>query len=131
MFLNKWANSYFNLNNFKKSQEIYNRSVEIDSSNYYALMNLGIIQFQYKNYKKTNEYFLKCLQSEKPNLFLTYKNLGTSYLVLNKNDEAIESYENALKYGSAPDILKNLNILWIRKGDTEKATYYKNLLEKK
>ncbi len=130
-FLNSWASSYLEINEVVSAKTIFRRVVEKDPKNYYALMNLGNIAFhKEENYSEATGYFTKCIDANSPNYFLSYKNLGTLYLIQEQTDNAIENYENALRYGSSKDVLGNLHLLWKSKGNQEKADYYKMLWNK-
>ncbi|RLD43251.1 MAG: hypothetical protein DRI89_05100 [Bacteroidetes bacterium] len=129
-FLNSWARSLLELNEFEQAKTIFKKVVEEDKKNYYALMNLGNIAFHNeKNYKEAISYFTKCIEANSPDYYLSYKNLGTLYLIQEQPDRAIENYENALKHESSKEIIGNLHLLWKSKGNEDKAAYYKTLWE--
>ena len=130
-FLNYWGRSHLELNEINNAKTRFKQVLREDNKNFYAHMNLGNIAFHNeKDYAAAEHHFTKCITSKKPNLYLTYKNLGTVYLVQQKSDEAILSYENALKHGSGKDIVGNLYLLWKSKGDETKMAYYKTELDK-
>tara|TARA_R110001583_G_scaffold12326_2_gene54826 strand:- start:2399 stop:4942 length:2544 start_codon:yes stop_codon:yes gene_type:complete len=132
-FLNFWGRSHLEINEIEEAKIAFNRVIIEDPKNYYALMNLGNIAFHNeKNYSDAVAYFSKCLESNNPELYLIYKNLGSCYLVQNNIDKAIENYENALKNTSTKDkdIIGNLYLLWKSKGEKSKTAYYKAELEK-
>jgi O-antigen ligase/lipopolysaccharide biosynthesis regulator YciM len=130
-FLNFWGRSHLELNEINEAKELFNRVLKEDRNNFYANMNLGNIAFHNeKDYKAAEFHFTNCTTAKNSNLFLTYKNLGTVYLVQQKSDEAISSYENALKYGTGKDIIGNLYLLWKSKGNESKMAYYKAELDK-
>ncbi|MGE5518747.1 MAG: tetratricopeptide repeat protein [Candidatus Dadabacteria bacterium] len=131
-YLNSWARSHLNLNEINKAKIIFSKVVDEDPENYYALHNLGYISFKNeKNYSAAEDYFRKCLRSYNPDYFLTYGNLGALYLILNKPDQAIEAFENALKYNSSKAIAGNLYLLWKAKANQEKIDYYLSIINKK
>lgn len=129
--INAWARSHLNLNETGPAKIIFNKVAEADPRNFYALQNLGFIAFEKeKNYPQAIEYFNRCLQSQSPDYYLIYSNLGSLYLIQNMPDKAIESFENSLKYGSSKAIIGNLYLLWKSKGNQEKMNYYQALLNK-
>lgn len=131
-FLNSLARSYLELNEIVSAKTVFKRVVKIDPINYYALMNLGNIAFhEENNYSEAKSYFTKCIEANSPDYFLCYKNLGTLYLIEGQTNNAIENYENALRFGSSKDVLGNLHLLWKSKGNQDKADYYKTLWGKK
>ena len=123
---------YLNLNQIASAKTIFNRVIQVEPKNYYALVNLGDIAFHLeKNYVQAANYFSRCLDTKSPDYFKTYSNLAASYLMQNQTDKAIENYENALRYGSSPSVLNNLYSLWKSKGNQEKMEYYQSLINKK
>lgn len=68
--------------------------------------------------------------TDSPDYFLVYNSLGSLYIIQDQPDLAIDSYENALRYGSSKEIYGNLYLLWQTKNNTQKAEYYKALMDK-
>ncbi|WP_372746998.1 tetratricopeptide repeat protein [Lutibacter sp.] len=111
-FLEKLGTSYFFTNDYKKAKYIFSEITNEDKNIYMVNMYLGFIAYQSdKNVSKAIYYFEQCLTSKSPDLFNTYKNLGGLYMLNNEKIKAIESYENALTYGSDDEVLKNLKKL--------------------
>jgi tetratricopeptide (TPR) repeat protein len=128
-FLKLWARSHLNLGHNEKSRSLFLKMIENDSTNFYALMNLGNIAFHHdKDYEQATSYFKKCLSAESPDYWLSYKNLGTLYLIQKEKDKAIKYYEKALAYGNSKTIYKNLYLLWKEKGNREKMKHYQALI---
>jgi tetratricopeptide (TPR) repeat protein len=128
-FLRAWGGSLMKLNETALAKTVFTKLLQEDPRNYIALQNLGLIAYQYeKNYPKATEYFATCLNSDSPDYYFVYTSLGFLYRMQNLPDKAIESFENALKYGSSKIIIHNLNELWQIKGDKEKVRYYQSLL---
>lgn len=130
-YLNLWAQSYLRLNEINDAKIIFNKVLEEDQKNFNALQNLGLIAYQReKKYPQATEYFIKCLNSNSPDFYFTYTSLGFLYWIQNMPDKAIESFENALKYGSSKTIINSLYQLWKLKGNQGKMNYYQDLLNK-
>lgn len=124
-FLNSWARSHLNVNNISESKKIFEKVLLEEPKNYYALHNLGFIAFNYdQKYLKAIDYFKKCLRTDQPDYFSTYRNLGTLYLITNQDGQAIQAYEESLKYGNNQTIYKNLYLLFKAKEDVNKMNYY-------
>jgi putative inorganic carbon (hco3(-)) transporter len=131
-FLNSWARSYLNVNNITAAKRIFKQVIIEDPKNYYALHNLGFIAFNYeKKYYEAINYFNQCIASENSDLFSTYRNLGTLYLLTNQSEKAIKSYEESLEYGSTDAIYRNLYLLYKEKGNVDKMKEYQNKLKRK
>lgn len=130
-FLNTWGRSLAGLNKTGEAKAIFLLVLKEDPHNFVSLQNLGTIAYQReRNYAKATEYFNRCLQANSPDLYFTYSSLGFLYWIQNMPDQAIQSFENALQYGSSRDIINNLYKLWSLKGNQEKVRYYQDLLNK-
>ncbi len=130
-FLNAWARSYLNLNEINTAKSVFNKVLNENPQDNFALQNLGFIAFQHdKQYAQAINYFERGLLGNSPDFFSLYSNLGSLYLLQNKTDKAIENFENSLKYGSNKSIIGNLYLLWKTKGNTQKIAFYQNLLDK-
>ncbi len=111
-FLERLGTSYFFIKDFKNAKKIFSEIINKDNDSYTANMYLGFFAYnENKNITKAIYYFKKCLTSKSPDLFVAYKNLGGLYIQNNQKLKAIESYKNALKYGSDTEILRNLKNL--------------------
>jgi putative inorganic carbon (hco3(-)) transporter len=129
-FLNSFARSHLNLNNISKSKKLFKNVLQEDPTNYYALHNLGFIAFNYdQDYLKAIEYFEKCLNTDQPDYFSTYRNLGTLYLITNQADQSIKAYEESLKYGNSQTIYRNLYLLYKAKKKEDKMNYYRSKIK--
>ena len=128
-FLNSWARSHLNIGQVIEAKAIFQRVILVDPRNYYAMMNLGNIAFHNEtNYSLATFYFSKCIESNSPDYFLSFSNLGTLYLIQNQPEKAIENYEKSLKYGTSEMVIRNLFLLWRSKGNQEKMVHYNALI---
>ncbi len=128
-FLNSWAHSLLQINDISNAKSIFERVSNNYPNDYFSLKNLGFIALQHeKNYTKAIDYYTKSLSADSADLFQSYANLGTIYLLQNQKDLAILNYENSLKYGTSETAIRNLTILWKEKGDQKKSQYYQSLL---
>jgi tetratricopeptide (TPR) repeat protein/O-antigen ligase len=128
-FLKLWAHSHLKLAHNEKSKKLFLKLIENDSTNFFALMNLGNIAFHHdKDYDQATSYFKKCLSAENPDYWLSYKNLGTLYLIQKEKDKAIKYYEKALEYGNSKTVYKNLYLLWKEKNNRERMKHYQALI---
>jgi protein O-mannosyl-transferase len=126
---NLLGQAYLKLNQIDAAKQVYKELVQKDPSSFSALQNLGLFAFKFdKDYDLAIKYFTKCLQSKSPDYFFTYTSLGFLYSIKNRTDEAIDCFENSLKYGSSREILNNLLRLWKIKGNTEMMNKYQALL---
>lgn len=105
------------------------KAFEIDSKNPVVLTNLGIIALlKDKRYADAERYFRSAIESNPEDPYSARVNLGTSLIVQRKEREAIQVLEDALNYGSSRAVLGNLYLLNKAIGDTERMSYYQNLL---
>ncbi len=116
----KKAIHYHQAGNLVEAENIYRKILEIDPDNFYALHYLGVLYFQFGNHDKAIEYINKAL------LIRTdahaYYNLGLAYQGKKLLNDAISSYQNALKLmPEMADAYVNLGIIYKEKMQLEKA----------
>lgn len=120
-FLNSWGLCLLETGKINEAADIFAQVSRKYPMNYFALKNLGFIAFQYqKNYSLAIDYYLKSLKAENPDLFQSYMNLGTIFLIQGEKNLAISNYESALSHGKSESLIKNLYLLWKEKGDSQK-----------
>jgi len=83
----------------EKAKNICLEILKSEPDNFNTLHLLGIIAFQTKNYKASEEILNKVIKI-KPDFADAYTNRGIVLKVLNKSEEAIESWNNAIKINS-------------------------------
>lgn len=130
-FLEIWSLCHLSLKEYPQGKAILYRILKEDPNHYPSLSNLGYITFHLeKNYEDAISFYTRCIMTDSPDYFLVYNSLGSLYIIQDQPDLAIDSYENALRYGSSKEIYGNLYLLWQTKNNTQKAEYYKALMDK-
>ncbi len=102
----KKAKEAYNNGNYKKAVEYYEK---IKDKNDKILFNLADSYYKAKNYKKALELYEKI--KDKNLEFKKLHNMGNTLAHLGKIDEAIKSYEEALKIKEDKDTRFNLELL--------------------
>jgi protein O-mannosyl-transferase len=106
------------------------KAYQVDASNHVVLTNLGIIALlKDKRYAEAEKYFRAAVNANPDDPYSARLNLGSSLLIQRKEREAIIVLEDALKYGSSPEVLKNLYLLHTATGNPERAAYYKRWIQ--
>ena len=91
------ASSYTTTTNKLKIAENYFRKIlNVDSSNYYSLVYLGLIAIQLKKNDASKNFFKKAILIN-PKLIIAYVNLGIVYTELNEFQKAINCYQKAIE----------------------------------
>ncbi len=98
---------------YKKAEELYNK---IENDN--AKFNLADTLYREKKYKDAIDVYNSI--DSKDLEFKKLHNIGNSYAKLNKIDDAIKSYEEALKIKDDKDTKFNLELLKKKKKQQEK-----------
>ncbi|EAZ80221.1 tetratricopeptide repeat protein [Algoriphagus machipongonensis] len=103
---------------------------QLDPTNSVVSTNLGTIAFlKDKNYADAEKYFRAAVEAGHEDQFSALTNLGTALIVQRKEEEAIEVFEEALKYGSSKSVLSNLFLLNKAIGNEERMKYYQEQLQ--
>ena len=76
--------------------EAYEKAVELDPTSAGALVNLGTIQFNARNWKDAERYYLNALTAD-PNYALAHFDLANLYDERGDRIKALEHYQAALK----------------------------------
>jgi tetratricopeptide (TPR) repeat protein len=76
--------------------EAYQKAVELDPTSAGALVNLGTIQFNARNWKAAERYYLDALQAD-PNYALAHFDLANLYDERGDRGKALEHYQSALR----------------------------------
>ncbi len=114
------AIQYHQTGNLIEAENLYQKILDIDPNNFYALHYLGVLYFQYGNHDKAIEYINKAIISH-PDAHVYY-NLGLVYQGKKLFNKAISSYQNALKLNpEMADAYVNLSIIYKEKMQLEKA----------
>jgi len=92
--------------------EAYQKAVELDPTSAGALVNLGTIQFNARNFKDAERYYLEALQAD-PQYALAHFDLANLYDERGDRVRALEHYQSALKISpSYADAHYNLALLY-------------------
>ena len=104
-----------------------------------VLSTLGLAHLELKQYDLAKKYFLKHLELSKSvdNEGLSYDLLGKLYLKLKKYDEALSFFKKALNIytnlsstQTNHDIIKNISLVYDKKGDKNKSLiFYKKYVK--
>jgi tetratricopeptide (TPR) repeat protein len=92
---------------WKSQDELYLHDVHVVPGSAKALINAGSLLWgKRKEYEKALELFKRGIEIA-PQYFQAYRNSGFVYTELGRDDEAMEMYELALRYGGADAKVKN------------------------
>mgnify|MGYP001358504962 FL=1 len=130
---NLYGQAYQNLLFFEKSIIKFEKAIELNADNYYAINNLAVSLKAIKKYKLSEKAYQKCLKI-KPDYVVAIINYANLKEFLNNFQEAIDLYLSALKFKSEISeayIYSKLSRLYLSIGKTEKAKKYADQLLKK
>jgi tetratricopeptide (TPR) repeat protein len=89
------ATSYVFAGKIDKAIEFFEKAVDANPENDYALGELGFFCEQLGDYEKSEKYYNKCIDLD-PYNFYTWFNLGITLNLAEKYEKAISAYEYAL-----------------------------------
>ena len=95
------ARSLGNLGKAEESVAAFEKAVQLSPENMFAVSGLGQARFRQRRYKEAETLLTKAVAGNFGNSMI-YGQLGYSQLALNKNEEAIRSYESAFEAGIPP-----------------------------
>lgn len=120
--------SYNKLNRTDEEILAYRRAVAMKPDHANAIEKLGLALFKNRRFAESAIYFEQ-LKTYKPDA-RTYNYIGESYFELNKTDESIEAFNNAVSYN--PDLEKaryNLARAYLKQGNREMAQVHYEILK--
>ena len=120
--------SYNKLNRTDEEILAYRRAVTMKPDHANAIEKLGLALFKNRRFAESAIYFEQ-LKTYKPDA-KTYNYIGESYFELNKTDESIEAFNNAVSYN--PDLEKaryNLGRAYLKQGNREMAQVHYEILK--
>eukprot|EP00761_Pharyngomonas_kirbyi_P009489 gb/GECH01009505.1/.p1 GENE.gb/GECH01009505.1/~~gb/GECH01009505.1/.p1 ORF type:complete len:424 (+),score=102.03 gb/GECH01009505.1/:1-1272(+) len=121
--LKQVGRSLFLLGDYTQSIEIYRKALKINPEDWEIWHNKGLCHLYLREYEDAEEGFIKANAINKHDA--TYLMLGKVYTHQEREDEAIDCYLEALDYSPEnSDILTTLGLLYLRKGDNNKAFEY-------
>src|SRR5205809_812901 len=84
------------------------KAVELDTENAQAMNNLGIIQYEKRNFKKAVEYYQRALAIN-PRMPEALNNLGNASRTIGDMEGALNAYQEALTQRAVyPEVYNNL-----------------------
>ena len=106
----------------------YRRAITMKPDHANAIEKLGLALFKNRRFAESAIYFEQ-LKTYKPDA-KTYNYIGESYFELNKTEESIEAFNNAVSYN--PDLEKaryNLGRAYLKQGNREMAQVHYEILK--
>lgn len=101
--------------------DAYRKASEIDPSSAGALVNLGTVHFNARNWREAERHYRKALEVD-PHYALAYFNLGNLYDEKGERSEALSHYLSALRYQpNYADAHYNVALLYQSTGQPLKA----------
>ena len=101
-------------NSLESIRKYYEKILEIDSTNYEALTNLGVIYQQYGNMEKSLGYFEKAVKFH-PKKARAYHNLGILNSLIGNLDETVVNLNKAAELDSnSPNSIRQLGIIYLQ-----------------
>lgn len=127
-YLNSCAICLLKVGKTESAKQYFNKSFDLYSDNYIALLNLGFLELQgLPNHTKSIIYFEKALNTTNADNNLLYINLGSVYTLSKQKEKAITAFENALKFGKNKNVYGNLSLLYKEMGNFQKSKEYEAL----
>lgn len=87
---------YFDMSDFDKAQDNAQKAIKIDSSNLQALLVLGDLSYNAKDYKTALKYY-RSAESSDNSSFASALRIAQTYEQLGKEKKALEIYERLVK----------------------------------
>ena len=115
-----------NLGQFDKSIKFFNKAIELEAKNFYALNNLAVSLKSLEELKLAEKAYKDCLNIN-PNYFLGLINYADLKEEINQFQESIDLYLKALSISGEKDhsnIFFKLSKLYLSLGETKRAKDY-------
>ena len=115
-----------NLGQFDKSIKFFNKAIELEAKNFYALNNLAVSLKSLEELKLAEKAYKDCLNIN-PNYFLGIINYADLKEEINQFQESIDLYLKALSISGEKDhsnIFFKLSKLYLSLGETKRAKDY-------
>lgn len=95
--LTRVADAYRKVRDFRKSKAIYLRVLEMETDNPYALIGLGHLHYDFKEYKDALQYWQRMVDLQGPAVDIrVLTSIGNCYRKLKQFDRGIPYFEQAL-----------------------------------
>lgn len=103
--LSKKGYQYLKDNRFEEAREAFNRILELDENNNYALVGLGDSERKQGHFHEAQDYYQTCLDNHPGNNYALF-GLADCYKALNQYHRAIEIWEQYLNHDN-----RNITVL--------------------
>ncbi len=120
---NLCGKAYQNLALYEKSIPRFEKSIELNKNNYFALNNLAISLKALEKYQLSEKNYKKCIKI-KPDYLTGYINFANLKEYLNEFEEAINLYSSALRLSTGKTeayIFSKLSRLYLAIGEIKRA----------
>jgi type IV pilus biogenesis/stability protein PilW len=110
--------SYFNENKIQPAFVEFQKAIELNPDDKYALDALGLVYLKLEDFQKAQESFIKAVNID-PDFSEALNNLGVTYTKIGKWSEAVDSFKKALKnplYKTPENSYYNLGNAYYRLG---------------
>lgn len=114
------AYAYEKLNEFEKTEAIYEEVKRISPNNTLGIAYFGVYYFSKGDYAKAIEQFEEQIRIA-PNSHWAFLNMAASYYTLGQIDEAIKYTEIAIKLNPSADSFSNLGTMYFYEAQYHKA----------
>lgn len=99
--LTRVADAYRKIHDFKKSKQLYLRVLDMEKSNPYALIGLGHLHYDFKEYNDALFYWTRMLEENANSVDIrVLTSIGNCHRKLKTFDKGVQYFERALKYDS-------------------------------
>ncbi|WP_193316062.1 reverse transcriptase domain-containing protein [Flavicella marina] len=124
------SKAYLKNNNLEKVKELLEKSIELDSNNYKAYNNLGVISYNKKEYKVSVEHYSNSIKAYRERA-KPYYCRGRAYANLQQFENAILDYLKYIQLSTRKDVLNSvyfhLGQAYFKTHKYEEALNYVNL----
>ncbi len=131
--LTRIADAYRKVRDFRKSKAIYLRVLEMELDNPYALIGLGHLHYDFKEYKDALHYWQRMVDAQGDSVDIrVLTSIGNCYRKLKQFDQGVPYFEKALN--KEPDnfyALFGLADCYRGTGEPQRSLDYWNLILKK
>ena len=99
--LTRVADAYRKVKNLRRSREIYLRALEVEKDNAYALIGLGHLLYEFRDYQGAISYFRRIHEIDGPRVDIrVLTSIGNCYRKLKQYDKGRPFFEEALERDS-------------------------------
>lgn len=111
--------------NYIEANKIFLQGLDAKSNHPVLLNHLVITAINQKNFEVAKQYFQDCIKFN-PNDIAAHQNLGNLFYQLEKFDEAIPYYKEAIAIKPTYEVLKNLGFCYFETLDIKNSNLYLN-----